>query len=89
MLPSGYGMAYPELFRMTYVCYPFPLNHFIRIIRNLWLRIKNAEIKNIEKDIISDIQKEKVELLKIKLHIEKNISDYDEYRKLLFEALRR
>jgi hypothetical protein len=88
VLPRFYGLAYPELWSMTYVCYPFPLNHLVRICRTLWLRIRNAKITKMENTIIQEINDARIALLKRENEIKKDRQDFEEYKLALFEALK-
>ena len=45
-MPRGYGLAWLETNRLVYVCYLFPLNHFVAAARKLYLKFRHASIKN-------------------------------------------
>ena len=88
VLPKGYGLAYPELWSMTYVCYPFPLNHLVRICRTFWLTIRNAKINEMENVIIKEINDARIKLLQRENEIKKDRRDFENYKLALFEALK-
>jgi hypothetical protein len=52
IIPPFYGVAYPRLESRHLVCYPFPINYLVRIKRDFWLKVRNAKLRAIEKDII-------------------------------------
>ena len=43
MLPKGYGISYRHYSRRVWVCYPFPFNHFVRLFRDIWFRVRNTK----------------------------------------------
>ena len=88
VLPKGYGVAYPELWSRTYVCYPFPLNHLIRICRTFWLKIRNAKINEMENVIIQEINDARIKLLERENELKKDRQDFENHKLALFEALK-
>jgi len=88
MLPKYYGLAYPELWSRTYVCYPFPINHLVRILRTFWLKIRNAKITEIENNIISDIENKERELLRVQRLLRKDRQDFEAYKIALLAAVK-
>ena len=45
-IPKGYGIAYRRYDMQAVVCYPFPLNHIIRFLLDVWNKIRHAKATN-------------------------------------------
>ena len=51
IMPRGYGLAYIDFARQSFVCYPFPINHLIRIYRDIWYKVRHAKIREWETEL--------------------------------------
>lgn len=88
IVPKGYGLAYPLLDRRQYVIYPFPLNHVVRLLRDIWIKVRHSQIRQIERDIIKKIIDEENVLAAQILQLKKDREDFEEYKLLLFQSLK-
>ncbi len=43
IIPPRYGIAYRAVNQCDAICYPIPLNRLVRIVRELWLRLRVPE----------------------------------------------
>lgn len=83
IIPKFYGVAYPRINRLSIVCYIFPLNHIMRIVKNLWDRIRNANFTQEENESIERIFTKKDEFFKIERDkLEKEKNDFIRYQRV-------
>jgi hypothetical protein len=52
MMPKLYGVAYMDFMRKIYICYPFPLNHIVRVYRSVWCRVRHAYMDEMESRLV-------------------------------------
>lgn len=73
IIPKYYGFAWEDYMRNVYICYLFPLNHIIGVLRRIWIKIRHHPFDD------TDYLKITIEQLREK--IEKREKIIEEYRK--------
>ena len=73
-IPKFYGISYYEFNRNVFVCYIFPINHIVKLLRNIWYEIRNAKLTELEKaqqyinNLKNEMAKMRAELHKYKVN---------------------
>lgn len=60
-LPRGYGVVYVNHYSRTFVAYPFPLNWIVGSMRELWFKIRNKPISDMDKEIMKCMQEQQAQ----------------------------
>lgn len=51
IIPKGYGVAYPCLFKNVIICYPIPINWIVRLWTAFYQIVKHCFFTKAEKDL--------------------------------------
>lgn len=57
VLPKGYGIAYYEGMNQRYVAYPVPINHLVRVARDLWYWLVKYRPSKIDKILAEEFNR--------------------------------
>ena len=57
IMPNGFGMAYPNTTRLTYVLYPIPINWLMRFLKMVYDFMRQSFLTRDEKRILNAYRK--------------------------------
>ncbi len=83
VLPRGYGFAYREWHRRTYVAYPFPLNHVVAAARNLWFWCRDAHFSKNEREALRRVSEKEREVERRERSLLQAIDEWNKLRERL------
>jgi hypothetical protein len=78
MMPKYYGLAYRDFLRDIAICYPFPFNYVVHIVRRYWIRVRYPRLRDKYAEWarqLIDMEYEKGRTYGYKVGYEKGIKD--------------